>query len=181
MAWSTPLTAVANASLTAAQWNASVRDNLLMTAPALATTTGSIFGVSTTNAIAQRTPASASQLGGESTTNTSYTIVLSGGAGTSGPAVTATTGVRALVAWHCRQSTSVSGTNVWTALGVTGASAIAASDNISISVDVTGQLFHGMCYVESSLTAGSNNFQMNYRVSGGTGTFASRRVNVVPF
>jgi hypothetical protein len=29
MAWTTPLTAVANVALTAAQWNASVRDNLL--------------------------------------------------------------------------------------------------------------------------------------------------------
>jgi hypothetical protein len=181
MAWSTPLTAVASTALTAAQWNASVRDNLLMTAPALATTAGGVFAATGTNAIAQRIPSSAIQAGAETTTSTSYTITLSGGAGTSGPAVTATTGVKALITWHCRQSTSVAATNVWTGLGITGASAIAATDNLALSVDVTGQLFHGMAYIEHTLTAGSNNFQMNYRVSGGTGTFASRRVDVVPF
>jgi hypothetical protein len=28
---------------------------------------------------------------------------------------------------------------------------------------------------------GSNTFQMQYRASGGTATFATRRINVVPF
>jgi len=37
MAWFTPLAGVSTATLTAAQWNASVRDNLLETAPAKAT------------------------------------------------------------------------------------------------------------------------------------------------
>ena len=54
MAWTTPLTAVSNTALTAAQWNASVRDNLLMTAPALATTTGRHFVSTGANTIAER-------------------------------------------------------------------------------------------------------------------------------
>jgi hypothetical protein len=181
MAWSTPLTAVANASLTAAQWNASVRDNLLMTAPALATTAGSIFAVSGTNVISQRTPDATGQNGGETTTSVTYTSTLSGGAGTAGPTLTATTGPKALIAFHCRQSTSVGGTNVWTSVGITGASSIAASDNWAMSYDLTGQHFFGLTYIEENLTPGSNIFTMNYRVSGGTGTFASRRINVVPF
>lgn len=181
MAWTTPLTAVANASLTAAQWNASVRDNFLTTAPALATTAGSIFAATGTSAIAQRTPDAAGQLGGETTTSTSYTSTLSGGAGTAGPAVTVTSGVKALIAFHCRQSTSSAGTNVWTSVAISGATSISASDNWAISYDQTGQLFHGLTYLEEGLTAGSNTFTMSYRVSGGTGTFATRRINVVPF
>jgi hypothetical protein len=181
MAWSTPLTAVSNATLTAAQWNASVRDNLLMTAPALATTAGAIFAATGTNTIAQRIPDAAGQNGGETTTSTGYTSTLSGGGGTAGPAVTVTTGPKALISFHCRQSTSVGGTNVWTSVAISGASSIAASDNWALSYDLTGQLFHGLTYLEENLTPGSNVFTMAYRVSGGTGTFASRRINVVPF
>lgn len=181
MAWSTPLTAVSNATLTAAQWNASVRDNLLTTAPALASTAGSHFAVSTTNAIAQRTSDAAGVNGGETTTSTSYTSTLSGGAGTAGPSLTATTGPKALIAFHCRQSTSSAGTNVWTSVAISGATTIAASDNWALSYDQTGQLFHGLTYLEEGLNAGSNTFTMSYRVSGGTGTFATRRINVVPF
>jgi len=40
VAWSTPLTAVSGTVLTAAQWNASVRDNLLETSAAAVTTAG---------------------------------------------------------------------------------------------------------------------------------------------
>lgn len=182
MAWSTPLTAVANASLTASQWNASVRDDLLMTAPPQATTAGSLITVSGTNTLAQRTPGTFSVAGGETTTSTTYTGTLSGGAGSAGPGFPITTGPKALVAFHCRQSTSVSTTNVWTSVAVSGASTIAASDSWATSMDiVSSQIFHGLTYVETGLTAGVNTFQMQYRVSGGTGTYASRRLNVVPF
>jgi hypothetical protein len=182
MGWTTPLTAVASTALTAAQWNASVRDNLLMTAPAQATTAGAIFAATGTNAIGQRIPGTFSVAGGETTTSATYTGTLSGGAGSAGPGFPITTGVKALVAFHCRQSTSVSTTNVWTSVAVSGASTIAASDQWSTSMDiVSSQIFHGLTYVETGLTAGTNTFQMQYRVSGGTGTYASRRLNVVPF
>jgi len=181
MAWTTPLTAVSNAALTAAQWNASVRDNLAMTAPALASTSGSIFAVNGTNSIAQRIPSNTAQLGGETTSSTTYTSTLSGGAGSAGPSLTVTTGPKALVSFSCRQSTSINGTNVWTSVAVSGATSISASDNWATSYDLNGQLFHGLAYVEGNLTPGSNTFTMSYRVSGGTGTFATRRLSVVPF
>lgn len=182
MAWTTPLTAVASTALTAAQWNASVRDNLLMTAPPQATTAGSIIAVAGTNSIVQRIPGQFAVAGGETTTSSTYTGTLSGGAGSAGPGFSITTGPKALVAFHCRQSTSVSTTNVWTSVGVSGASTIAASDSWALSMDiVSSQIFHGLTYVETGLTAGVNTFQMQYRVSGGTGTFATRRLNVVPF
>lgn len=181
MAWTTPITALANAAFTAAQFNASVRDNLLMTAPALATTSGAIFAATGTNGVAQRIPTSAGQNGGETTTSTGYTGTLSGGAGTAGPASLVTTGNKSLIAFHSRLSTSVGGTNVWVSVGISGATTIAASDNWALSVDVTGQIFVGTAYIEHGLNAGSNNCMMQYRVSGGTGTFASRRIDVVPF
>jgi hypothetical protein len=72
---------------------------------------------------------------------------------------------------------------VWTSVAVSGASTIAASDSWALSMDIlTSQIFHGLTYVETGLTAGVNTFQMQYRQSSAaTGTFASRRLNVVPF
>jgi hypothetical protein len=120
-------------------------------------------------------------LGSETTTSATYTSTLSGGAGTAGPSFPIGTGVKALIAISCRQSTSVTSTNVWTSVAISGASTIAASDNWSISYDQTGQLYHGLTYVETGLTAGVNTLSMAFRVSGGTGTFSTRRLNCVPF
>src|SRR6266568_2548959 len=96
MAWTTPLTAVANATLTAAQWNASVRDNLNMTAPALASAAGQIFASTAANTIAVRVPTGAyvSNLGTDA--STSYGDLTS-----AGPAVTVATGAKAIVAIAC--------------------------------------------------------------------------------
>ena len=60
MAWTAPMTAVANAVFTAAQFNTHVRDNLLETAPAKATTTGGYFVATGTNTIVQRVASVAS-------------------------------------------------------------------------------------------------------------------------
>lgn len=53
MAWSTPITAVSGTILTAAQWNTHVRDNLLETMPAKATTADRMFVTTGPNSIAQ--------------------------------------------------------------------------------------------------------------------------------
>src|SRR5215217_4239281 len=92
MAWSTPLTAVDGAILTFGQWNASVRDNLLETAPAKATATGTYFVGTGTNSIAQRTITEANQVNSTTTTSTTYVNL---DAGT--PAVTVVTGTKAMV------------------------------------------------------------------------------------
>jgi hypothetical protein len=179
VAWTTPLTAASNTALTASQWNASVRDNLLTTAPGLASTQGSIFAVSGTNAIAQRTPATNSVTGVTATsTSASYTATLTG---FTCPSVTVTTGVKALIAFSTRQTASVAGNNVWTSVGVTSASSITASDNWAASWDGTGQHYYCMTYLETSLTAGSNIFTEQCRVSAGTGTFSTQRISIVPF
>jgi hypothetical protein len=181
MAWTAPGTAVANAAFTAAQFNAWVRDNLLMTAPALATTAGSIFAATGTNSIAQRVPTTATTVGvTATTTSTSYTGTLTGA---TSPSLSVTTGPKALVAFSMRQSTSVSTVNVWSSVAVSGASTIAASDNWALSMDIIGQqIYHGLSYLETSLTAGSNTFQLQHRISSaGTYTVTTMRLSVVPF
>jgi hypothetical protein len=181
IAWSVPLTAVTNTALTAAQWNSSVRDNLLTTAPALATTAGSIFAATGTNAIAQRTPATAANNTPGTTTSTTYTATLTG---SSSASVTVTTGPKALVAFSCRQSTSTSTVNVWTSVAVSGTSTIAAADTWALSMDILGQqIYHGLTYLETSLTAGSSNtFTLQHRISSaGTYTVGTQRLSVVPF
>jgi hypothetical protein len=158
-----------------------IRDNFAETAPAKATTPGSHFAGTGTNSIAERIPATATNLGAGSvgtTTSTSYVQALTG---TTLPSIAVTTGVKALVAFSTRHTAATAGQNVWTSIAVSGATTIAASDNWAMSWDGTGQHYYCMTYLETSLTAGSNTFTMQARVSSGTGTFSTQRVSVVPF
>jgi hypothetical protein len=159
-----------------------IRDNFAETAPAKATTPGSHFAGTGTNSIAERIPATATNLGAGSvgsTTSTSYIQALTG---TTCPALTITTGVKALVSFSTRQTAATAGQNVWTSIAVTGASSITTNlDNWAASWDGTGQHYYGVTYLETGLTAGSNIFTMQCRVSSGTGTFSTQRVSVVPF
>lgn len=183
MAWTTPLTAASNAALTAAQWNASVRDNLLMTAPALATTAGSIFAATGTNSIAQRIPAAITQQAIETTTSTSYTPTLSGGAGTAGPTLTVTVGAKVLITFHSRQTTSVNDINVYTSVAIGAPTSRAASDSWCVSADAVNlDIIHGNAFIDPNLSAGSQDFTMQYRAGGATtATFSNRRLNILPF
>lgn len=179
MAWSVPLTAVSNSALTAAQWNASVRDNLLETAVAKATTgSGEHFASTGVNSIAARQLVVSSNAAVGTLVSTSYNTGLTG---TTAVAVTTTTGVFAVWSIHCRQSSSSAGTNVWTSVNISGSTSITGSDARAISYDQAGEIYHGITVMENGLTAGSNQFTMAYRVSGGTGTFANRRIQVVPY
>lgn len=177
MAWTTPLTAVSNAVYTAAQHNA-LRDNLLMTAPALATTAGGHFAATGTNAIAQRVSQVAGVNTAQTTTNTSYTNLT-----TVGPQITATTGPAALIFMSSRVSNATAGQNSWVSYNITGASAISPSDNYALSYDspvVNSTMYATYATLETGLTAGSNIFTMQYRVSSSTGTFSNRRLAVFP-
>lgn len=180
MAWSAPLTAVTNAALTAAQWNASVRDNLLETAPAKATTAGSFFAGTGANAIAERVPQSAIVGTTETTTSTSYTALT-----TAGPAVASmTTGVRAFV-FISAQLTGNTGTlGSFMSYAVSGATSVAASDGSAlVYYPSTANLpIQATRVVGQGLTAGSNTFTAQYRVAGATtGSFGQRGLAVIPF
>lgn len=176
MAWSSPMTAVAGATFTAAQFNQYVRDNLNMTSPALATAAGQIFVSTAANALAARVPGAAVIATSQSTTSTTYTDLA-----TVGPAVTVTTGTQALVWPAARMSNASTNTN-WASVAVSGASSVSASDawaastqGTNVTVDCRGHLFTG-------LTSGSNIFTMKYKSGSGTNaaTFVDRELIVIP-
>ena len=181
MAWSAPMTAVANATFTAAQFNQYVRDNLNETAPAKATTSGGYFVADGVNSIAERFATGNTDLNSGTTTSTTFTD-LTGAA--IGPTVTVTTGTMALVFIHGQMGNSGTG-SARMAYDVSGATTIAAADNrgnavfgvagVTIATGTAVLHFGGV-----ALTPGSNTFTAKYRVSSGTGTFSARRISVLP-
>jgi hypothetical protein len=178
MSWTAPMTAVAGSVYTAAQFNTFVRDNLLETAPAKATTTGSLFVGTGVNTIAERIPAKSRLSTGETTTSTSYTNLA-----TVGPTVTVTTGTDALVLATCTVQNNTSGTNVYSSYEISGATTVAATDDraIFITTAAANQGFRAsIAYFEDALTPGSNTFTAKYRVISGTGTFTNRMLTVIP-
>lgn len=184
MAWTAPMTAVANSVFTAAQFNQFVRDNLNATAPAKATAAGGYFAADGINSIVERRISGAIDIDvGGTTTSTTFDD-LAGGAAV-GPAVTLTTGTQALVFIHSQATNSGAG-SARASVEVSGASTIAAADNRSIAT--FGSADNGLgastwtWYTGGlALTPGSNTFTMKYRVSSGTGTFDDRRIAVMPF
>lgn len=174
MAWTAPMTAVANSVFTAAQFNQFVRDNLNETAPAKATTAGGYFVSTGVNSIAERTANDAIVSTSQTTTSTTYTNLT-----TVGPAVTVTTGTTALVALY-NTNVNTGTTSSLMAFEVTGASAIAPNDNMSIGIAGTDGIREGALFRLTGLTPGSNTFTCRYRVGAGTGTFSDRRILVIP-
>lgn len=179
MAWSAPLTAVANATLTAAQWNASVRDNLNESAPAKATTPGSMFVTTAANTIAERIPTANFVGTAETTASATYAVLA-----TAGPAVTVTTASRMLSFASCELFNNAAAGQSWAAHEVSGATTLAASDTWGLKhgdSGVNGTMTASRSHLEVSLTPGSQTVTLKYRVSAGTGTFQRRQIIVMPF
>jgi len=180
MAWTAPMTAVANDVFTAAQFNTHVRDNLLETAPAKATGAASVFVSTGPNAIAERFPTAETQATSGTTTSTSYTTTLSGGT-TCDAAVN--TGTQAIVMIRGGLANSGASNTTFLAYDISGASTIAASDARSASIvnvgTANGNTVSGIFY-QTGLTAGLNTFTLQHRVTGGTGTYINREIVVFP-
>lgn len=174
MAWSTPLTAVTNAVLTAAQWNASVRDNLLETAAAKATTASRHFVATGANTLAEREFLFQAIDTSQTTTSTSYVDLA-----TPGPTVTLTTGPKALVLINARVSNSGTGASV-ASYGISGSTTSSPANSLSIwhSSVAAAVSRQGVADLRG-VTSGSNTFYMQYVVSSGTGTFDYRRIQVM--
>lgn len=179
MAWSAPATAVANATLPAATWNASVRDNLNATAVALASAASQYFVATGVNALAARSIQTNTVVTSQGTASTSYVNLA-----TVGPQVTVTTGTIAVVLFTAGVQNTATNSATNTSVAVSGATSIAASDAWRTVLDgvsasqvnrVTG--FH----VFTGLTAGSNTFTMQYKVGSGSGTWDNREICVFPF
>jgi hypothetical protein len=186
MAWTAPFTAVAGAVFQAAQFNAYIRDNLQETAPAKATTPGSIFAVSATNQIAERTPDAFIDTENVDITSSSFG---SPATGTPGPSVTVTTGVMALVGYRARLRVESTTARVEMSYAISGATTRAASSTRSLGYSVsnsgavgsTGLNFRGgVVDLATGLVPGSNTFTLQYNVSSSTGQAADRRIWVLP-
>lgn len=174
MAWTTPLTAVANTALTAAQWNLSVRDNLLETPAAKATAANRIFVTTGSGAIAERRIVDDIVETSETTTSTTYDDLT-----TIGPQIASlNTGTKVFVWINCTLSSSVTTNAARASFEVAGASTITAIDGRSIASTLTTGIRCGVSTL-LDVTAGNNTFTMKYKHSGGTGTFSSRRLQVM--
>lgn len=176
MAWSAPMTAVANAQLTATEYNTNIRDNLLETEPAISSATGSLFVCDGLNSIVERRAEIATVDTSQTTTSTSFTDLA-----TAGPSVTVTTGTRAICFFQAYYTNNNASMSSYASPAVSGATTIAADDSYSIRRQGTNNQQHAGLHTFLDLTAGSNTFTMKYRVAGGTGTWVNRRIIVWPF
>jgi hypothetical protein len=112
----------------------------------------------------------------QSTTSTSYTDLA-----TSGPAVTITTGTRALVIWNTEFYGSTAGRIPMVSPAISGASTVAASNpRASVFANYNSdELKFGNATIFTGLTAGSNTFTLKYRVNSGTANFGNREIIVI--
>ncbi len=186
MAWTTPMTAASNATFTAAEFNAHVRDNLLETEPAKSTTPDAYFVSTAANTITQRTPSSQVVNTMQTTSSTSYTNLT-----TTGPVVTVTTGTAALVLFSAGMANTSSDAQMVVSVAVSGATTVAESDTWAIMTDGMAPWGNpnepadqhnrrGSVKIFTGLNAGSNTFTMKYKVGSGTGRFRYRELIVYP-
>lgn len=182
MVWTAPMTAVSGNAFTAVQFNTYVRDNLLETAPAKATTTGSIFVGAGANSIAERVPATSSINVSETTTSGTFVDLA-----TPGPSVSVTTGTSALAIWTVEGTVNTASEAARASVGVSGATTVAASTNwqLRIENEGPGSFFSraASAHLFTGLNAGSNTFKIQYAASTGgtTATFNWRELIVIPF
>jgi hypothetical protein len=178
MAWTTPLTAVANVPLTAAQWNASVRDNLLETAVAKASAVGQHFVATGVSGLAARISQNGTVNTVETTASTTYTNLA-----TVGPQPTVTVSSFVIIGITAKMANNTSGQSSFASYRVSGASVSASSDTVSVQTLVASTVanIRASAVMMLPVAAGASTFTMEYRVTAGTGTFEARHSFVIPF
>jgi hypothetical protein len=191
--WTAPITAIAGATVTSADFNTYVRDNLLQTMPAKAAEIGSMFATSGSNAIAERIPSTDFVSTSETTASTTYTDLA-----TTGPSVSVITGTQAIIVHgaRCGGNTNTAGNPStkmsWSCSGATTINAASASGSFTQQGDqwacgmgqqqsgVSNAYYTSRWWFQTGLTAGTNTFTAKYAVSSGTGTFQYRSLHVIP-
>lgn len=91
---------------------------------------------------------------------------------------------KALVFFGSQVANSGAGGYGYVAVDVSGANTIAASDADAIKLCSNANNSakqHSNAILFTGLTAGNTTFKLKYKVSAGTGTFANRRIAVIPF
>jgi hypothetical protein len=135
-------------------------------------------GVPTWAAVsAAPTSATATVATGQTTTSTSYTDLA-----TAGPAVTITTGTKALILITSNIDNQQGNGQGHVGFAISGASSVSASDATALHYYSGGiiALQYGAGYLVTGLTAGSNTFTLKYKSgNGSTQFFANRQITVL--
>lgn len=181
MAWSSPITAVDSSSLAASQYNASIRDNMFLMAPNLATTAGRVFNVTGPNELHETEIKYAEVNTTQSTSSASYANL-----STVGPSVTATVyGQQAMVWFSCQLDQNTDNFQAAATIEVSGASSYVA-DNARCCITRDGMpannpVQYMSAFLFDPLNQGEHTFTAKYRTGGGgSATFAFRRLLVWP-
>jgi hypothetical protein len=129
------------------------------------------------------TPSSAAPASGQSRVDTSQSTSSTSYVGlTTAQTVTLTTGTKVLVIISAGVNAQSSNPRYFS-YAISGATTRAASDTWAMfsSTDGLGESQAMQCsYVSyQTVTAGSNTFTMQFRVTGGTGTYANRQITVI--
>ncbi len=203
MTWTAPRTWVTAETVTAAIMNAHVRDNLLETSAATVTVAGDIPYADAANSMGSkvaigatsgmlvsdgsspvwRIPAGDEDTGNETSTTTSYLTLNNGSWGfASEIEVSVVTGVTALIFWKANLANDTGGALTFLSYSISGATTSAASDTRSViyessSADDTATLTGVDLRV---VTAGTNVFTLEGRVSAGTGKIERPEIVVLP-
>lgn len=114
----------------------------------------------------------------QTTTSTGYTDLA-----TAGPAVTLTTGTKALIIVASHSYNQSSGQAAYMGYAISGATTLAATDLTAWFVRSSGvsqpEIRASAGQIVTGLTAGSNTFTAKFRVDGGTGNYRNRAITVV--
>ena len=207
MAWTAPRTWVTGEIVTAALMNSAIRDNFLETSAATVTTAGDIafadaansmgsrlaIGAATTHLVSDgsapvwRANATDTDTGTGTDTTLTYVTLGTGGGNwnfTTEVEVTVTTGTVALVLFKAELSNDTAGARTIMSYSVSSATTVVASNNRSIKFESGGadneSEFGGFDLV-TGLTAGSNVFTLEGRVTAGTGTISRPEIAVIAF
>lgn len=182
MAWTSPMTFVANNVLTAAQMNTHLRDNLLETAPAKATTSGGSFFVSQgPNRIEERVVKVSRANPFEEHKNNSYTNLA-----TPGPIVRVETGETVILMMGCRIGNSIVDLRANMSFEISGDTEREPNDKFSIQSEgrIAGRYANwGVTFLVTDLNPGTNIFTAKYKCdnsSNNTGQWGHRFIGVIP-
>ena len=204
MAWSTPRTWVTDEIVTAAKFNASIRNNFARLAPATAAAAGDLIYADGYRSMGGRLPIATSgshlvsdgsgpvwrrgdyDYNGQwdtATRNVWGSLYSITGGTITETYVTVTTGPAALVTILCTLSNATANESTHLSYAVSGATTIEASDLHSVfyeSSNTADRMRAGGAFLRDDLTPGSNTFTVYGKVSAGTGTFSYPAISVLP-
>lgn len=162
MAWTAPATVTTGDLMTAAFWNTQVRDNLLHL--------GESSGLTVDDTVTGFTNTSYADMDALTTDTLNAPV-----------AVTVDTMTTAIVIVSCRTIVQATSGNAFMSYRVSGASTIASDDDFSVfATTAANNASRTFAHTRTGLTAGSNVFEVQARVSANSATIQSPGIIVIP-